>query len=434
MTHQPIDNGLFLRQVRENPQFARKVAQEREATDASIAAKKTERRISLVVLGVIAVVAAAGAVALFATSALPFYGEAVFGAASVGAMLGMVVVVLRARRNISQQEGEFSRKVITNEEIFDVLWDSYFHTLYSDHHIQDVVNMMKGHQFFEFVQVAIEKSSSQGSHPAAMSLCRVILNHSEIQGFIDWLDTEALDLELHEKFYTYANRLQSCESKQILSSSAYLRYLPNELKSSLLPYEEYLALVQPAQGRCTLDVLEGNMLDLPVEAVVNAAQVSLAHGGGVCGAVHSAAGPKLAQACDLHKQKMGITQIDVGEAVLTKAFGVMEQNPHVRFVIHVVGPTGDRVNKEQLLVNTYVNALKEAQKMGVRSIAFPAISTGIHGYDFNEAQRVAIRAIKGYLEEHSNSFDKIVLAYCTPNKPDEAADQVQAVKGLVGNS
>jgi nicotinate phosphoribosyltransferase len=121
-----------------------------------------------------------------------------------------------------------------------------------------------------------------------------------------------------------------------------------------------------------------------MEAIVNAANAQLRSGGGVAGAIHRAAGP------GLEKEGQGLAPIRPGQAVITGAHGLPNQ-----FVIHCLGPVyGQDEPAEELLANCYWNALHLAEERGIRSIAFPAISTGIFGYPI-EAAQVALKAVLG---------------------------------------
>ncbi|MCC5831698.1 MAG: macro domain-containing protein [Chlamydiales bacterium] len=165
----------------------------------------------------------------------------------------------------------------------------------------------------------------------------------------------------------------------------------------------------------TLLILQGDLLKQPVEAIVNAANSFLKGGGGVDGAIHRAAGPELAEACRRYKQERGISNIEVGDAVLTESFEIQESNPKIRYVIHAVGPNcvvaAQNRDKENILKKAYQNSLERAREEGIRSIAFPAISTGIYGYSFNEAQRTAMKAIEEYLERDPGYFKEVRLIY-----------------------
>jgi O-acetyl-ADP-ribose deacetylase (regulator of RNase III) len=121
-----------------------------------------------------------------------------------------------------------------------------------------------------------------------------------------------------------------------------------------------------------------------VEAVVNAANARLAPGGGVAGAIHRAAGP------DLAGEAVPLGPIEPGEAVITGAHGLPN-----RYVIHTLGPVyGQDRPEAELLAHCYRNSLELAEENGVKSVAFPAISTGIFGYPVEEAAKVALRTVR----------------------------------------
>jgi len=129
---------------------------------------------------------------------------------------------------------------------------------------------------------------------------------------------------------------------------------------------------------------------LDTDAIVNAANEALAPGGGVCGAIHRAAGPELARAC------AAIGGCPTGEARLTPGFRLP-----ARYVIHAVGPVwrGGGAGEAALLASAYRSSLRLADGHGLESIAFPAISTGIYGYPIDLAAAVALSSVRSALQQ-----------------------------------
>jgi O-acetyl-ADP-ribose deacetylase (regulator of RNase III) len=142
---------------------------------------------------------------------------------------------------------------------------------------------------------------------------------------------------------------------------------------------------------------------LATDAIVNAANESLAPGGGVCGAIHRAAGPELARAC------AAIGRCSSGEARITPGFRLP-----AKFVIHAVGPIwrGGEAEEAELLASAYRSSMTLARENGVRSIAFPAISTGIYGYPLELATPIAVSAVREAAA--ASGVEQVIFACFTP--------------------
>lgn len=136
-----------------------------------------------------------------------------------------------------------------------------------------------------------------------------------------------------------------------------------------------------------IELHQGDITKLAVDAIVNAANEQLLPGGGVCGAIHRAAGPNLAEAC------RALGHCDTGSAVITRGFDLPAKH-----VIHAVGPVwhGGGQGEAELLAGAYSSALALCAKHGLKSVAFPAISTGIYGYPLDEAARVAVQTVRDW--------------------------------------
>ena len=148
-----------------------------------------------------------------------------------------------------------------------------------------------------------------------------------------------------------------------------------------------------------IDILQGDITQLEVDAVVNAANTSLLGGGGVDGAIHRAAGPKLLAECRT------IGGCPTGEARITKGY-----NLKARYVIHTVGPVyHGRSEDAALLKNCYRNSLALALEYGIRTIAFPAISCGVYGYPIEDACKIAVDTCVDGLSS-SDQIEKVVFA------------------------
>ncbi len=150
-----------------------------------------------------------------------------------------------------------------------------------------------------------------------------------------------------------------------------------------------------------ISIVRGDITRQEVDAVVNAANTSLLGGGGVDGAIHAAAGPGLLEECRKLKG------CPTGEAKITRGY-----NLPARWVIHTVGPIwrGGTQQEDESLARCYRNSLRLAKERGIRSIAFPSISTGAYGFPLERASRIAVREIRDFLEH--NAMPETVLIIC----------------------
>lgn len=151
-----------------------------------------------------------------------------------------------------------------------------------------------------------------------------------------------------------------------------------------------------------ISIVQGDITKQKVDAVVNAANTTLLGGGGVDGAIHRAGGKAILEEC----KKIG--GCPTGEARITTA-----GNMPSRYVIHAVGPIyrGGGNNESQLLYNAYFNSLKLAVENHVKTIAFPAISTGVYGYPKSEAADVALKAVTDFLDQHQEIDEVVFVLY-----------------------
>ncbi|MFP4621952.1 MAG: O-acetyl-ADP-ribose deacetylase [Bacteroidales bacterium] len=145
------------------------------------------------------------------------------------------------------------------------------------------------------------------------------------------------------------------------------------------------------------ELIQGDITNLEVDAIVNAANKSLLGGGGVDGAIHRAAGPELLEECKT------LNGCETGRAKVTKGYKLPS-----KYVIHTVGPVwnGGKSNEDELLAKCYRNSLKLASKHGISTIAFPNISTGVYHFPKEQAADIAITTVSDYIRE-DKSIEKL---------------------------
>jgi len=150
-----------------------------------------------------------------------------------------------------------------------------------------------------------------------------------------------------------------------------------------------------------IEIVQGDITTLHVDAIVNAANESLLGGGGVDGAIHRAAGPELLVECRT------LNGCKTGEAKITKGYRL-----RAKWVIHTVGPVwhGGKSNEDELLTRCYRNSLTLAEKHVIRTIAIPCISTGVYRFPSERAARIALREIKSFLD--GNKTVEKVMPVC----------------------
>lgn len=150
-----------------------------------------------------------------------------------------------------------------------------------------------------------------------------------------------------------------------------------------------------------IKLVKGDITELDVDAIVNAANRSLLGGGGVDGAIHDAAGPELFDEC------LTLGGCNFGEAKITKGYKLK-----TRHVIHTVGPIyNSRIDQSSVLASCYKNSLNLVKENELHSIAFPAISTGVYGYPLKEATKIAIATVKEWLKNNNYEIDVIFVAF-----------------------
>ena len=169
-----------------------------------------------------------------------------------------------------------------------------------------------------------------------------------------------------------------------------------------------------------LRLIQGDITEQEVDAVVNAANSSLMGGGGVDGAIHRKGGPAILDECKDIRAAQG--SLPTGEAVITTAGDLP-----ARHVIHTVGPrwNGGEKGERQKLANAYRNSLQIAVDEGLKTIAFPSISTGAYGYPIDQAARVALETVAEFLADHEGVLDELRMVLFSEDDLEVYGDALQ---------
>ena len=162
-------------------------------------------------------------------------------------------------------------------------------------------------------------------------------------------------------------------------------------------------------GNAKIRIIRGDITEQETDAIVNAANSSLMGGGGVDGAIHRKGGPKILEECKRIRRTQWPNGLPTGKAVITTG-----GNLKAKYVIHTVGPVwrGGKHGEAELLADAYRNSLKLAVSKGIKTISFPAISTGAYGYPMEEAAEVALKTVRDFLEAE-DKLDEVVFVLFT---------------------
>jgi len=161
-----------------------------------------------------------------------------------------------------------------------------------------------------------------------------------------------------------------------------------------------------------LQIVTGDITRQEVDAIVNAANERMLGGGGVDGAIHAGAGPELLAACRAVAEVRHGVRCPTGEARITPGFQL-----RARFVVHTVGPVwrGGSSGEHELLASCYRSSLALAVEHGARSIAFPAISTGVYGFPIALASEIAVREVAAFVARHPDFEKALLVAFRAPD-------------------
>ncbi|MFW6110742.1 MAG: O-acetyl-ADP-ribose deacetylase [Thermoproteota archaeon] len=176
-------------------------------------------------------------------------------------------------------------------------------------------------------------------------------------------------------------------------------------------------------GNTQIRLVQGDITGAETDAIVNAANSTLMGGGGVDGAIHRAGGSKILKECKQIRAKRWPEGLPTGRAVITTGGDLKAE-----YVIHTVGPVwhGGDQDEPELLTETYLNSLKLAVSKGLKTVAFPSISTGAYRYPIERASRIALKAVRDFLKR-DDSLDEVVFVLYSKSDLDvyeEAAKEI----------
>ena len=174
-------------------------------------------------------------------------------------------------------------------------------------------------------------------------------------------------------------------------------------------------------GKARIRLVQGDITNMETDAIVNAANSSLMGGGGVDGAIHRRGGPKILEECKIIRATTWPQGLPTGKAVITGA-----GNLKTRHVIHTVGPIwhGGSHGEPELLAQAYQNSLSLAASKGLKTIAFPSISTGAYRYPIEDAAEIALKMVKEFLENEDN-LDEVVFVLFSKSALEVYATEAQ---------
>ena len=297
--------------------------------------------------------------------------------------------------SIEQAISEFHHD--TSEKNFEMILESIYYRMHEDGRwLVPVIPQQSLENLIELNSIKV------GDTVTIEEEQRFKYQHLETDDGRSWIVAFTSDEEYHKgpssDLFTMVIRdiLESFSDKNCLEDGIII----NPWGEKFLLTKEFMeAILELEEPKNSIEFFVGDITELPVDAIVNAANKSLLGGGGVDGAIHRAAGKELLEEC---RKFHGC---ETGEAVITKGYNLPAQH-----VIHTVGPiySGAKEDAEQLF-ECYYNSLELAARYHLHSIAFPGISTGVYGYPKDEAAEVALTAILNWFNEHEKYGMRVIV-------------------------